>query len=189
MTLANIITISRIGMIPCFVLVVMYYAEGVKMGIPQEWQRWLAIVLFAMTAITDGVDGYVARRFNQRTRFGALLDPIADKALLLSSLLLLSWNPGEAFDQLPLWFPVLVISRDIIVVLGVTLVFIMDREVDIQPHWTGKAATVFQMVTIGMVLLKTPILYWQIPLWVGGMCTLISGAIYVARGSRKLTGC
>ena len=186
-TLPNIITILRIAMIPCFVLAVVYYVEGVKMGMTQEWQRWLAVTLFAAAAISDGVDGYIARRFNQKTHLGSLLDPIADKALLLTALLLLSWNHNNAFDQLPLWFPVVVLSRDVIVVLGVALVFMMGRGFDIHPHWMGKVGTVLQMVTIGMVLLRVPNLYWQMPLWLAGGCTLISGTIYVIQGAKKLS--
>src|SRR5438105_101089 len=106
MTLANIITLIRIALIPCFVLAIMYYAEGVKNGTPQEWHRLLGVAFFTIAAATDAVDGYIARRLNQKTRLGSILDPIADKSLLLVSLLLLSFNRGGAFDQIPLWFPI-----------------------------------------------------------------------------------
>lgn len=187
MTLANIITIVRIAMIPGFVLAMVYYTDGVKRAETEEWQRWLAVTIFILAAVTDGVDGYIARRYNQITRLGSLLDPIADKALLLTALLFLSWDHGEAFDRLPLWFPVIVLSRDIMVVLGVALVFMMGRGFDIHPHWVGKIATVVQMITIGLVLLKVPDPWWHTPLWVAGVCTLISGAIYVVQGCRKLS--
>src|SRR3989338_6523115 len=147
-TLANIITISRIGLIPCFVLAVMYYTAGVKKGTPQEWLHWTSVAIFILATTTDALDGYVARRFNAKTRLGSILDPIADKALLLVSLLLLSWNTGGAFDQLPLWFPIVIISRDMMVILGVAIVFMMGRGFDIQPHWIGKVATVLQMITM-----------------------------------------
>jgi len=186
MTTANIITISRIAMIPCFVLAAVYYVDGFKMGVVEDWQYRLTVALFTLTAVADGVDGCVARRFNQKTRLGSILDPVADKALLITALLFLSWNHGDAFNQLPLWFPILVLSRDIIVVLGVAIVFMMGRGFDIQPHWTGKFATVLQMITIGLVLLRVPTPSWQAPLWLAGFFTLISGIIYVVHGARKL---
>lgn len=186
MTLANIITLMRIALIPCFVLAVMYYAEGVKRGSAEEWQRILAICLFTLAAVSDGIDGYVARKMNQKTRLGSILDPIADKALLLSSLLLLSWNHGDAFDQLPLWFPIVILSRDVFVVVGVLIVFMIGRGFDVHPHWIGKAATVLQMVTIGLLLLKVPDLYWRTQLWVTGIFTIISGVIYFVQGARKM---
>ena len=187
MNLANTITLSRMAMIPCFVLAVLYYAKGVAIGAPQEWQRWLAMTFFALATLSDGVDGYIARHLNEKTRLGSILDPIADKALLLTSLFLLSWNHGRAFDQIPLWFPVIVISRDIVVVLGVALIFMMGRGFDVQPSWTGKIATALQMITLGIVLLKLPGLYWEIPLWAAAVCTVVSGAAYVVHGMRKLT--
>ena len=186
MTAANIITISRIALIPCFVVAVVYYVEGFKEGTSADWQYLLAVGLFAITAISDGVDGYVARRFNQKTRLGSILDPLADKALLITALLLLSWDHAGAFDRLPLWFPILVLSRDIMLVAGVAVAYMMGGGFEIKPHWLGKIATVLQMVTIGMVLLKFPAVKWQLPLWLAGGCTLLSGIVYVVQGARKL---
>ena len=186
MTTANILTISRLVMIPCFAIAVAYFSAGFQEGQPEEWLRWLAVAFFVVAAITDGVDGYVARRFNQRTRLGAILDPLADKALVLTALLFLSWNPGRAFDQLPLWFPIIILSRDVLVVFGVALVWIMSREPEIRPHWIGKIATALQMVILGLILLKSPAAWWQTPLWAAGICTVTSGAIYVVQGTRLL---
>jgi cardiolipin synthase (CMP-forming) len=186
MTLANLITLGRIGLIPCFVISVVYYADGVKKGSPQEWHQWLAVAIFFVATISDALDGYVARRMNQRSRLGSILDPIADKALLLTSLFLLSYNPAQAFNPMPLWFPIVVISRDIIVILGVAVVFMMGRGLDVVPHWIGKLATVLQMITIGMFLMKISDPYWEILLWSAGICTVISGVIYVIQGMRKI---
>ena len=90
MTTANKITISRILLIPFFMVEVLYY---VKTG--NEFQRFLSIICFGVAAIFDGVDGYVARRYNQRSELGAILDPLADKLLLVSAIVFLS------FDHLP----------------------------------------------------------------------------------------
>src|SRR3989449_2252291 len=97
MTTANKVTILRILLIPFFVVEVLYY---VKAG--DELHRLLAILCFAVAAICDGVDGYIARRYNQRSELGAILDPLADKLLLVSGIVLLSFN-WAFFDNVPLW--------------------------------------------------------------------------------------
>src|SRR3954468_799160 len=90
MTTANKITIARIFMIPAFVLMAIYYGQSVDRGEPLEWQRFTAIIIFLVAAASDGLDGYVARRYNQRSTLGVVLDPIADKGLLLSGIITLS---------------------------------------------------------------------------------------------------
>src|SRR5580765_1640447 len=98
MTTANKITILRILLIPFFVVEVLYY---VKDG--EEVHRFLAILSFAVAAILDGVDGYIARRYNQRSELGATLDPLADKLLLVSGIVLLTFDHGPRFQTIPLW--------------------------------------------------------------------------------------
>src|SRR5437879_3680742 len=116
MTTANKITITRILMIPMFVMMAIYYGKSVQRGQPQDWQRVLAIFIFLGAAASDGIDGYIARRYNQRSQLGVVLDPIADKGLLLAAIITLSFsNWAYAF---PLWFPVLVITRDAVIVIG-----------------------------------------------------------------------
>lgn len=183
---ANLLTVGRLAMVPCFALAAVYYTAGVREGVPAEWQRWLAVALFAVASLTDALDGCLARRLKCQTRLGSILDPVADKALLLTVLLLLSMDSGNAFDRLPLWFPIVIVSQDLFVVFGVALIWMLSRQIEIRPHWIGKLATVLQMVTLGLVLLKVPALYWQPPLWLAGLCTVISGVIYVAQGMRKL---
>jgi CDP-diacylglycerol--glycerol-3-phosphate 3-phosphatidyltransferase len=90
MTFATQLTVFRILMIPVFVLFCVYYGESVARGQPQEWQRLAAIAVFILAAITDGLDGYIARHWNQRSRLGAILDPIADKGLLLTAIITLN---------------------------------------------------------------------------------------------------
>ena len=94
MTLANKITIARIFLIPLFVLFAIYYGRSVEQGQPEEWQRWAAIVVFLVASVTDCLDGWVARRFGQRSPLGAVLDPIADKGLLFQPLTAgIVWKP------------------------------------------------------------------------------------------------
>ena len=116
MTLPNKITIIRILLIPVFVWLTLDYIRDFQKGEDKEWERIVACTIFAIAVISDGVDGYIARRYHQKSELGTFLDPLADKALLVSALILLSvrFKDGTPFDQLPLWFPVLVISRDLI---------------------------------------------------------------------------
>ena len=111
MTTANKVTILRILLIPFFVVEVLYY---VKAG--NEMHRIAALLTFAVAAICDGVDGYIARRYNQASELGMILDPIADKGLLLSGIITLSISNWSTIDvqygKFPVWFPVLVITRD-----------------------------------------------------------------------------
>src|SRR5438309_8901562 len=99
MTTANKITIVRILMIPAFVTMAIYYGESIKRGEPLEWQRFTAILIFLVAAASDGLDGYIARRYNQKSALGVILDPIADKGLLLSAIITLSisnWSDVDA---------------------------------------------------------------------------------------------
>src|SRR5262245_28611271 len=76
MTTANKITLVRILMIPAFVTMAIYYGESIKRGEPMEWMRFTAIAIFLIAAVSDGLDGYVARRYNQRSSLGVILDPL-----------------------------------------------------------------------------------------------------------------
>ena len=182
MTLANKITVTRILLIPVFVLFCIYYGRGIETGEPEEWQRWAAILTFLVAAASDGIDGWVARRWRQRSRLGALLDPIADKGLLLTAIITLSFSRWTyAF---PLWFPVLVIARDAIILIGYAVLFHLDQSLQVIVTFTGKAATAAQMVAIAWVMLQLP--HYLVSVYVAGFFTLASGAIYVSRGIRQL---
>src|SRR4051795_12245369 len=98
MTTANKITIVRIAMIPAFVLMAIYYGQSVQREEPLEWLRFTAIIIFLVAAVSDGLDGYVARRYNQRSSLGVILDPIADKGLLLSGIISLSISNWSQID-------------------------------------------------------------------------------------------
>src|SRR5512142_2778433 len=96
LTLANKITIVRILLVPVFVMFAVYYIRGFGRE-DNEWQRFVATIIFLTAAVTDGLDGYIARRYAQKSRLGTLLDPLADKLLLVSALVLFSIDNGEAF--------------------------------------------------------------------------------------------
>ena len=190
MTTANKITVVRILMIPVFVTMAIYYGESIKRGDPLEWQRFAAIIIFILAAVSDGLDGYVARRYNQRSTLGVYLDPIADKGLLLSGIITLSirnWSDiNPDYGRFPAWFPVLVISRDAVILVGAIILYVLNGKVHVKPNWTGKVATVLQMVAIGWVMLQLqflPLLYVVIA---AGVFTFISGIVYVTDGVRQL---
>jgi CDP-diacylglycerol--glycerol-3-phosphate 3-phosphatidyltransferase len=191
MTTANKITLIRIAMIPVFVALAIYYGESVRRGDPLEWQRFAAIIIFLLAAVSDGLDGYVARHYNQRSQLGVILDPIADKGLLLSGIITLSitnWSLSDPdYGKFPVWFPVLVITRDAVILVGAAILhYFIGNKMRVKPSWTGKVATVCQMCAIAWVMLQLRFL----PLWfvviVAGIFTLISGVIYVIAGVRQL---
>src|SRR2546423_7316835 len=178
MTTANKITVGRILMIPAFVTMAIYYGQSIQRGAPLEWQRFTAIVIFLVAAISDGLDGYVARRYNQRSSLGAILDPIADKGLLLSGIITLSisnWSQVDPnYGRFPAWFPVLVITRDAVILMGSALLHILNGKVRVRTSWTGKVATVLQMAAIAWVMLQMripPLIYI---VSAAGLFTLVS---------------
>lgn len=190
MTTANKITVVRILMIPAFVTMAIYYGQSIQRGEPLEWQRVVAIVIFLLAAVSDGLDGYVARRYNQRSSLGVILDPIADKGLLLSGIITLSisnWSKVDPeYGRFPAWFPVLVITRDVVILVGSAVIQLLIGKVRVKPNWTGKVATVCQMCAIAWVMLQLRFLPLLFVVIVAGLFTLISGVIYVMEGVRQL---
>jgi CDP-diacylglycerol--glycerol-3-phosphate 3-phosphatidyltransferase len=198
MTTANKITITRILMIPLFVMMAVYYGRGVQRGHPLDWQRFLAIFIFIAAAASDGIDGYVARRYNQRSRLGVILDPIADKGLLLTAIITLSLSNWTY--EFPVWFPVLVITRDVVIVTGALILHYLNGGVVVKPSWIGKTATALQMIAIAFILTQLnffhknirmfnseiEIDFLDIPIYIAGFFTLISGIGYVMRGIFQL---
>jgi len=191
MTTANKITVVRILMIPAFVTMAIYYGQSIQRGAPLEWQRFPAIAIFLIAAISDGLDGYVARRYNQHSSLGVLLDPIADKGLLLSGIITLSisnWSEADPdYGRFPAWFPVLVITRDAVLLVGTAILhYLIGNKMKVKPNWTGKVATVCQMCAIAWVMLQLRFLPLFFVVIVAGIFTLISGVIYVIFGVRQL---
>jgi len=182
MTIANQITIARILLIPVFVLFYVYFGRSVETGEPQEWLRIAAIGVFILASLTDGIDGYVARHWNQRSRLGAILDPIADKGLLLTAILTLSF--GHGIPSFPLWFSVVVLGRDALILIGCGLLFMHDQKLDVRPSWLGKMSTAAQMVAIAWIMLPLP--HYLVSVYIAGMFTLLSGVDYLFRGICQL---
>jgi len=186
MTTANKITILRILLIPFFVVEVLYYVKTAN-----ESHRLAAILCFAVAAICDGVDGYIARRYNQMSELGTILDPLADKLLLVSGVVVLSFDHTPRLGLMPLWLTGTIIGRDILLLIGLGVVYITVGKVKVRPRIVGKVATVLQMACVLWLLLK-----WDVALgarWMNNLaaaaaaCTGISGLLYIWDGARQLS--
>lgn len=135
LSVPNLITIFRIFTVP---LIVWLIISG---------QYLIAFIMFVVAGMSDGVDGFIAKRFNQTTELGAYLDPIADKLLLVSIYVSLGFR-----GILPPWLVILVVSRDILIVGALVLSWLMDRPVPITPLMVSKANTTVQIVLAALVL-------------------------------------
>jgi CDP-diacylglycerol--glycerol-3-phosphate 3-phosphatidyltransferase len=185
MTTANKITILRMLLIPFFVVEILYYT---KTG--YEVYRLLGLLSFAVAAICDGVDGYIARRYNQRSELGAILDPLADKLLLVSGVILFSFNHEPYLDSIPFWLTGMIIGRDFLLVLGLGVIHLIFGKIKVRPRFIGKMATVFQMICILWILLKwnqswDP-RWFTAWIWSAAICTSVSGVLYIWDGMSQL---
>jgi cardiolipin synthase len=145
----------------------------------------LALVLFLACAIGDFVDGYIARRFNLRTRFGAIADPLADKAIMLVVTLALGWQ-----GWLPWWFASLVVLRDVVIVAGALAYHYRIGHVDMAPTLLSKANTAFEFVLLAGVLalaaeIIEPGAWLRVLLWVCTATVFASGVQYVVVYGRR----
>lgn len=165
MNIPNLLTIFRISLVPIFVIFVIHN------------DLWMALIIFILAGITDGLDGFIARLLNQRTVVGAYLDPIADKMLLMSAYI------GLAFkDMLPGWLSVIVVSRDIIILAGIAIISLMGKGTEIRPSIASKFTTVFQILTIIIILYPFPIFYIRLFIPITAVLTILSGLQYMYRG-------
>jgi len=173
MNLANRITITRIILTPLFIAAVIYGRMNV------------ALVLFTMAVISDGLDGLVARTMHQKTILGTILDPVADKTLLISAFICLTLIKSVPPDlRLPPYVLITVISRDAIIVLGTILIHVVKGVVKIEPSFCGKFTTFFQMMTVVSILVQFKYSYF---IWnTAAILTVISGIDYMLKGSQAL---
>jgi CDP-diacylglycerol--glycerol-3-phosphate 3-phosphatidyltransferase len=148
---ANAITLLRLALIPVFVALLLIYRPEAGL----EGVRIAAFVVFVTAALSDGVDGYIARHYNQRTRLGAVLDPMADKLLTNISFVFLAVLPSFA-TRVPMWLPVIVLGRDITIASGSYLLNRYMGPLTVRPRILGKAATVAHSVAIAAVVINLP---------------------------------
>lgn len=182
MTTANKVTILRILLVPFFVVEVLYY---VKTG--NELCRLLAIISFGLASVFDGVDGYIARHYNQRSELGAILDPLADKLLLVSGIVMLSFDHSPRLQSIPLYLTGTIIGRDIVLLAGMIVIQMTVGKVTVKPRILGKIATVLQMAIVLWILLKWNQRWVPSGTLAAAVCTGISGLLYVWDGSRQLS--
>jgi len=145
--------------------------------------RWIAFGVFLTAALTDALDGFLARVTHKKSNLGRFLDPLADKLLLLSGFLGILWVEILPYRP-PLWVTVTIVFRDIVIIAGLVILYLISGTTRIQPNFFGKATTAFQMATLVAILLE-----WRIavPLWyVTAGITILSCLIYVARDINKL---
>ena len=135
LTPANQLTLLRMLLIPAFVILVLYGELG-----------W-ALIVFVTAGATDALDGLIARRAGQKTQLGAWLDPMADKLLLVTTFIVLSLPGLGLANRLPVWLTVLIISRDVVIVLTVTIVNLAIGPRTFRPSVFGKTATAIYILT------------------------------------------
>ena len=134
-------------MVPVFAGLVISYTRE------HQWIRYAALGVYVAAGISDALDGFVARAYNQKTKLGALLDPLADKLIVNIGFVFLAANDQFAC-RVPYWFPVVILARDIMVVMGAYLINEFYGPVRIRPRVLGKLTTAFQMSLIVVVLLE-----------------------------------
>ncbi|MBZ9771474.1 CDP-alcohol phosphatidyltransferase family protein [Mesorhizobium sp. CO1-1-8] len=175
MTIPNLITILRLVLVPAVVLAMLQ-------------ARWdWAFAGFLVAGISDGVDGFIARRFNQQSALGAYLDPAADKLLLVSVFVVMSF-----IGQLPLWLVVIMVSRDALIVGAVVLSAIMTHPVEMKPLFVSKANTAIQIVLAALVLGELALAVHLDPLrsaliLLSGVLTVASAAAYLVTWLRHMS--
>ena len=174
MVSANQLTILRMAFVPVFVLLIVYNFFG---G---------ALAVFLLAGVTDLLDGFIARKFGQKTPLGAFLDPIADKLLLASSFILLSLNALELGVMIPLWLTITVLGRDVLLIVSVVIINLTMGRHLFPPSIYGKATTFSQLLTVLLVLvtnaLQVNIPFLAIVFYLTFALTVISGLQYLVRG-------
>ena len=149
-TLPNLLTIIRMALIPVFVSLLFY-------------QKFLlALAVFVVAGITDGLDGLLARRFHQQSPLGRILDPIADKMMLVTSFVVLSMRsvyptPLPNHLPIPFWVTITVISRDVFILVGAAAINMVSGFRAFRPSFLGKLSTVVQIVAVAVVILAAEI--------------------------------
>ena len=148
----------------------------------------LAFVLFVVVGISDGVDGYIARKFDQRTELGAYLDPLADKTLLVTMFVALGY-----LEAIPQWLVIIVLTRDVLILSGVMVAFVIGNPIEIKPLFVSKANTAVQIVLVSLALAMPAFALdlstvQSILVWVCAVLTIASAFAYFAAWTRHVSG-
>lgn len=173
MNLANRLTVLRVLAVPFFVALMLVPVNGQRC---EGWCKWTALAVFIIAALTDLVDGRIARAYQLVTNFGKFMDPLADKLLVCSALICL-----VELERIPAWVVIIIIAREF-VISGIRLIASDDGVVISASKW-GKVKTVFQMIMVGFMIGNLPIfdILTQILMWIALALTLISLVDYIAK--------
>ena len=173
LTIPNLITLFRIILTPLFII---FLIQG-------NYRK--ALVVFVLAGVSDLADGLIARGWQQKSRLGSYLDPLADKVLMAASFVTLS-----IYHQIPSWLTVVVLSRDVTLATGVLIFRLADIPLTVRPSLAGKWTTTFQLITVGFVLLSKiwafPPLVLPVFFWVTGILTSVSGLQYFYLGIKQM---
>jgi CDP-diacylglycerol--glycerol-3-phosphate 3-phosphatidyltransferase/cardiolipin synthase len=192
---ANRITIFRILLIIPFVSFMLKINDAALSDTSRDAMRYVSIFLFLVMAISDGVDGYLARRKNQITKLGAFLDPIADKLLITCACLLLSSQRGHVEEfLLPPTVVVLIIGKDLFLLIGFVIVYLITSKIHIAPVFIGKLATILQSSMVAGILIApevTDVLtgwiwFLRFLWWSAAGTAILATLIYIRDGSRYI---
>lgn len=169
----NTLTLVRILLTPVFVILLLRH------------QYTYALAVFVFAGLSDGVDGFIARYFNQRTALGAYLDPTADKLLLVSSYVTLA-----ALQVIPAWLAVVVITRDVLIVVGLAILTLFEKAYEVRPTFSSKCTTALQILLVAVSLfdptharlaaIHSPLI------WATTSVTIVSGLHYIYIGMNIL---
>ncbi len=175
MTIPNIITVFRLFLVPIVIVMILQ----------EEW-GW-AFALFAIAGISDGLDGYIARRFDMRSEFGAVIDPLADKALLVSIYITLA-----IVEVIPSWLAIIVVSRDIMIVMAFMVSWMMAQPMAVKPLFVSKVNTALQIAFAAFVLGGLAFAFdlgWFIDLFtiLIVLLTIITAGAYLVRWLKHMT--
>ncbi len=173
MNIANKISTFRILSVPFFIAALVYYTPE------REYLRLIALGIFVLGVISDWLDGFIARKAKLQSKAGLILDPLGDKLLLMSAFIFLA--PFSNFVvKFPLWVSFIIISRDVIIIIGALVIYMVKQTLDVYPTKWGKLTTLFQMLSVISVLVqyKNAAIIWSLAV----IFTVISGVDYVKRG-------
>jgi cardiolipin synthase len=189
------ITLMRILLIVPFVECMLNTHNAQLSESTQDLLRYVATTIFFVMAVSDGIDGYLARRRKQITKLGAFLDPLADKLLMTSASLLLVSQRGhvEGF-LLPVTVVVLIIGKDILITIGFIVVYLITSQTHIVPVFAGKLTTALQLIMVAGVLVAPDLAavipgygwFLSVLWWSAAGAALLAALIYIRNGSRYI---
>lgn len=178
LNLPNFLAFLRIAMAPFMLWLLIDRANPLFEGIHGSWLDYFAALVFVLASVTDFFDGFIARAWNQKTTLGAILDPLADKMLVLGAFLGLI-----VLDRANIWAVYLILTREFFIT-GLRVVAI-SKGINIEASMAGKVKTVVQMIAIGFLIMN-----WQLgtlALWLAVGITLYSGFEYILEYSKKVS--